>query len=146
MLPHTWGKTHPRNFFNQFLRNSYLQKFRPAKYKRYTLSKCYITVSLIFPTTETLDMEDKSADLPPHKTTPEKKDLITGKNSFPSNVCKPHSPSILSLRLPSFLEPYKLFCYPINKAIKFFCLPQNISSRPLSLCLLLVSELYLPPR
>ena len=28
---------HSRNYFNEILRNSYLRKFRPAKYKRYTV-------------------------------------------------------------------------------------------------------------
>ena len=31
------GNTHPQIFFNKFLQNSYSRKFRPAKYKRYTV-------------------------------------------------------------------------------------------------------------
>ena len=31
------GNTHPQNFFKEFLQNSYSQKFRPVKYKHYTV-------------------------------------------------------------------------------------------------------------
>ena len=32
------GNTNSRNLFNEFLQSSYSRKFRPAKYKRYTVS------------------------------------------------------------------------------------------------------------
>ena len=32
------GNLNSRNFFNKFLQSSYLQKFRPVKYKRHTVS------------------------------------------------------------------------------------------------------------
>ena len=32
------GNTNPRNLFNEFFQNSYSRKFRPAKYKRYTVN------------------------------------------------------------------------------------------------------------
>ena len=38
--PAIWalGNTHPQIFFDRFLQNSYSRKFRPTKYKRYTVS------------------------------------------------------------------------------------------------------------
>ena len=34
------GNTNSRNLFNEFLQSSYSRKFRPAKYKRYTVIMC----------------------------------------------------------------------------------------------------------
>ena len=34
------GNTNSQNLFNEFLQSSYSRKFRPAKYKRYTVTIC----------------------------------------------------------------------------------------------------------
>ena len=43
------GNTNSQNLFNQFLQSSYSRKFRPAKYKRYTVCSLRFTLALSVP-------------------------------------------------------------------------------------------------